>query len=95
MLFRLKKDKLTVCLLLEGSANGIGAGICVARAYIDLLSLTGVCTVMVNAIGNITGNTHVLRAGLASLFVTVVCVHGFKYPFNLKNIFERMSSFVI
>ena len=67
--------------LLEGCANGICAGICVAGAYVDFFCGAGIGAVMVDAVGDVAGNTVVGVAGFAGLFLRIVHVH-FENPFE-------------
>ena len=69
---------LLLCLLLEGSADGVCAGVCIAGTNIDLFCGAGACAVVVNTVGNIAGNAAVGVAGLTGLFVGIHCVHEFK-----------------
>ena len=78
--------------MLEGCADGVCAGGCVAGAYVDFCCCAGVGTIVINAVGYITGNAFVLVAGFAGFFGRIV-VHSFKI-LSIKN-YERCFSFVI
>ncbi len=82
-----KRGNLSVCLLLEGCANGIGIGVCIAGADIDLLCDAGAGAVVVNAVCHIAGNAGVGVAGLAGSFVAIVVVHSLEYPFKFYKFF--------
>jgi hypothetical protein len=55
-------------LLLEGCADRIRAGGCVAGTDVDLFRGTGVGAVVINAIGDVAGNAVVFLAGFAGFF---------------------------
>jgi hypothetical protein len=61
--------------LLEGCADGVCAGGCVAGADVDLFSRTGAGAVVIRAVGYIAGNAVIFFAGLAVFFRRIV-VHG-------------------
>ena len=78
--------------MLEGCANGIRAGGCVAGADVDFFGGTGAGAVMVNAIGYVAGNPVVFFAGFAGSFGRIVIHRG--SSFQSKNQ-EDVSSFRI
>ena len=83
--------KKSAVLLLEGRADGVCAGGRIAGTDVDLFSGAGAGAVVIYAVGDVTGNTVVLVAGLAGLFRGIV-VHSFQNPFNPKN-YERYFLF--
>ena len=58
--------------LLEGCADGIRAGGCIAGADVDLFSGANACAVVVNAIGDVAGNAGILMTGLTGFFGRIV-----------------------
>jgi hypothetical protein len=79
--------KLFGVLLLEGSANSICAGCCVAGTYVDGFCCASGASVVVNAVGNVANNAVVAFAGVFFVFI----IHHFsKTPFcEFTSIFAR------
>ena len=65
----------SVVFLFEGGTDGICTGSCIAGTDVDLFCCTSAGTVMIDAVGYVTGNTAVLMAGLTGFFGRIV-VHG-------------------
>ena len=74
--------------LLEGCADGIRTGGCVAGADVDLFCRAGAGAVMVCAVGYVAGNAVVFFAGFAGLFRRIV-VHDL-VSFQSKNLERRI-----
>ena len=80
--------------LLEGCADGIRTGGCVAGADVDLFCRAGAGAVMVCAVGYVAGNAVVFFAGFAGSFGRIV-VHG-SLSFQSKNLKDEfVFSYVI
>ena len=73
------KQRISVCFLLEGSADGICAGGSIAGADVDLFSGAGVGAIMIYAVGYITANAFVTSAGLAGLFIGLHNKNSFRF----------------
>lgn len=73
------KQRISVCFLLEGSADGICAGGSIAGADVDLFSSAGVGAIMIYAVGYITANAFVTSAGLAGLFIGLHNKNSFRF----------------
>ncbi len=73
--------------MLEGGADGIRAGGCVAGTDVNFFGGTGAGTVMVYAVGNVTGNTVVFFAGFTGSFGRIVIHLGLSFQSkNLKDV---------
>ena len=70
--------------MLEGCADGVRAGGCVAGTDVDLFSRTGAGAIVVRTVGYVAGNAVVFFAGLAGFFRRIV-VHGCS-SFQSKNL---------
>ena len=70
--------------MLEGCADGVCAGGCVAGADVDFFSCAGAGAVVVRAVGYVTGNAVIFFAGFAGFFRRIV-VHGCS-SFQSKNL---------
>lgn len=73
------KQRISVCFLLEGSADGICAGGSIAGTDVDLFSGAGVGAIMIYAVGYITANAFVTSAGLAGLFIGLHNKNSFRF----------------
>lgn len=73
------KQRISVCFLLEGSADGICAGGSIAGADVDLFSGAGVGAIMIYAVGYITANAFVTSAGLAGFFIGLHNKNSFRF----------------
>ena len=82
------KQRISVCFLLEGSADGICAGGSIAGADVDLFSRTGAGAVVIRAVGYIAGNAVIFFAGLAGFFRRIVVHDG--SSFQSKNLERRI-----
>ena len=78
MLFRMKQ-RISVCFLLEGSADGICAGGSIAGADVDLFSGAGVGAIVVYAVGYVAANAFVASAGFAGLFIGLHNKNSFRF----------------
>ena len=78
--------------LLEGCADGIRTGGCVAGADVDLFCRAGAGAVMVCAVGYVAGNAVVFFAGFAGLFRRIV-VHDL-VSFQSKKSRKTYRAFV-
>ena len=78
MLFRMKQ-RISVCFLLEGSADGICARGSIAGADVDLFSGAGVGAIVVYAVGYVAANAFVASAGLAGLFIGLHNKNSFRF----------------
>ena len=78
--------------LLEGCADGIRTGGCVAGADVDLFCCAGAGAVMVCAVGYVAGNAVVFFAGFAGLFRRIV-VHDL-VSFQSKKSRKTYRAFV-
>ena len=76
--FSERKSKSVGVFLLEGSADCVCAGCCVAGTYVDGFCGASAFAVVVNAVGNVANNAVIAFAGV---FFVFVIHHIFKTPF--------------
>ena len=74
--------------LLEGCADGVCAGGCIAGADVDFFSGAGACAVVISAVGHVAGNAVVFFAGFTGFFRRIV-VHDL-FSFQSENL-ERLT----
>ena len=72
--FSERKSKSVGVFLLEGSADCVCAGCCVAGAYVDRFRRAGGSAVVINAVGNVTNDAVIAFAGVLFIFV----IHHFQ-----------------
>ena len=79
--------------LLEGCADGVRAGGCIAGADVDLFCRAGAGAVMVCAVGYVAGNAVVFFTGFAGLFRRIV-IHDL-VSFQSKKSRKTYRAFVL
>ena len=62
----------SVVFLLEGCADGVCAGGCIAGTDVDLFRCAGAGAVMICAVGYVAGNAVVFFTGFAGFFRRIV-----------------------
>ena len=81
--------------MLEGCANGIRAGGCIAGADVDLFGSAGACAVMIDAVGYIAGNTVVFFAGFTGSFGGIVVHRSLSFQSKKSEKTVRLSCHIV
>ncbi len=88
-------SELSCGFLLEGCANGICAGGCVAGADIDLFGCAGACAVVIDAVGYVARNTVVFFAGFTGSFGGIVVHRSLSFQSKKSEKTLRLSCYIV
>ena len=81
--------------LLEGCADRICAGGCVAGADVDLFSRTGAGAVVIRAVGYVAGNTVIFFAGFTGSFGGIVVHRSLSFQSKKSEKTLRLSCYIV